>query len=101
MRSVVSDSATLWTIACQTPLSVKFFRQEYWSGLPFPTPRDLPYQGITPASPASTGRFFTTNATWEDPYCYIARKNINFLWIKEKQANSPNKHSPELACFCH
>ena len=44
---VVSDSfATLWTIACQSPLSIEFPRQEYWSGLPFVTPRDLsnPFQ---------------------------------------------------------
>ena len=99
--SLVSDSATLWTIACQTLLSMKFFRQEYWSGLQFPIPRDLPYQGIKPASPALTARFFTTNATQEDPCCYTASKKINFLRIKEKQANSPNKHSPEPACFCH
>ena len=50
--SVVSDFATLLTITCQTPLSVKFFRQEYWSGLPFPTPRDLSDPGIELVSPA-------------------------------------------------
>ena len=36
-HSAVSDSATLWTVAHQAPLSIEFFRQEYWSGLPFPT----------------------------------------------------------------
>ena len=40
--SVVSDSATPWTIARQAPLSLGFSRQEYWSGLPFPSPRDFP-----------------------------------------------------------
>ena len=40
--SVVSDSATPWTVVCQAPLSMKFSRQEYWSGLPFPSPGDLP-----------------------------------------------------------
>ena len=52
-----------WTIACQVPLSMGFSRQEYWSSLPFPTPRDLPYPGIEHASivsPALAGRFFTT-----------------------------------------
>ena len=44
---------TLWTAACQTPLSMGFFRQEYWSGLPFTPPRDLPDSGIEPASPES------------------------------------------------
>ena len=62
--SVVSDSLyTLWTIACQAPLSVGFFSQEYWSGLPFPPPGDLPDPGIkcvSPASPALAGGFLTT-----------------------------------------
>ena len=44
--------ATSWTIARQAPLSVKFSRQEYWSGLPFPAPGDLPDQGIEPRFPA-------------------------------------------------
>ena len=50
--SVVSDSVTLWTVAHQAPLSKKFSRQEYWSGLPFPSPGDLPDPGIKPVSPA-------------------------------------------------
>ena len=60
---VVSDSVTSWTVAHQAPLSMGFFRQEYWSGLPFPPPDDLPDPGIKPTSPASlslTGTFFTT-----------------------------------------
>ena len=45
-----------------------FSRQEYWNGLPFPTPGDLPDPGIEPAtlvSPALAGKFFTTSTTWE------------------------------------
>ena len=42
----------LWTVTCQAPLSVEFSRQEYWSGLPFPSPGDLPDPGIEPRSPA-------------------------------------------------
>ena len=49
-----------WTVARQAPLSTGFPRQEYWSGLPFPSPGDLPCPGIKPASPALTGGFFTT-----------------------------------------
>ena len=37
-------SLTSWTVACQAPLFMKFSRQEYWSGLPFPSPGDLPYR---------------------------------------------------------
>ena len=52
--SVVSNSsATPWTVARQAPLSVKFSRQEYWSGLPFPSPGNLRHPGIKPGSPAS------------------------------------------------
>ena len=52
--------ATLWTEAYQSPLSMAFLRQEYWSRLPFPSPGDLIDSGIEPASPALTGGFFTT-----------------------------------------
>ena len=46
-------SATLWTVARQTPLSIGFSRQEYWSGLPFPSPGDLPDPRIKPTSAVS------------------------------------------------
>ena len=50
-REAVFDScATLWTLACQAALSVGFPSQEYWSGLPFPSPGDLPDPGIEPES---------------------------------------------------
>ena len=51
-----------WTVACQAPLSIEFFRQEYWSRLPLPTPGHLPNSGIEPASlesPALAGGFST------------------------------------------
>ena len=53
---------TPWTVACQAPLSMGFSRQEYWSGLPFPSPGGLPNPdtGIKPVSPALAGRFFGT-----------------------------------------
>ena len=44
--------ATPWTVACQAPLSMGFPRQEYWSGLPFHSPGDIPDPGIEPRSPA-------------------------------------------------
>ena len=49
----MSDSVTLWTVAHQAPLSMVFPRQEYWSGLSFLSPADLPDPGIEPASPVS------------------------------------------------
>ena len=49
---------TPWTVTCQAPLSMGFSRQEYWNGLPFPSPGDLPDPGIEPEFPALAGRFF-------------------------------------------
>ena len=60
--SVASYPATPWTITHQAPLLMGFSRQEYWSGLPYPTPGDLPDLGIeaaSPVSPALAGGFLT------------------------------------------
>ena len=51
---------TLWTVAHQAPLSMGFSKHEYWSGLPFPPPEDLPDPGIEPMPLALAGRFFIT-----------------------------------------
>ena len=48
----MSNSVTPWTVAHQAPPSMEFSGQEYWSGLPFPSPGDLPNPGIEPGSPA-------------------------------------------------
>ena len=58
--SCVRVFTTLWTVDNQAPLSMEFSRQEYWSGLPFPYPGDLPNPGIEPRYPALAVRFFTT-----------------------------------------
>ena len=59
--SVMSNSyVTPWTVSCQAPLSMGFSRQEYWSGLLFPSPGDLSDPGMEPVSSALVGRFFTT-----------------------------------------
>ena len=52
MLSCVQLFATPWTVVHQTPLSMEFFRQEYWSGKPFPSPGDLPNPGTEPSAPA-------------------------------------------------
>ena len=57
----MSDSFQIpWTVAHHAPLSMGFPRQEYWSGLPFPSSEDLPDPGIKPVFPALAGRLFTT-----------------------------------------
>ena len=64
----MSDSATLWTIAHQDPLSTGFSRQKYWSGLTFLSPEDLPNPGIEPMSLMSPHwQVSSTGATWEAP----------------------------------
>ena len=62
-HSVVSNSVTPWSIACQAPFSMGFSWQEHWSGLPFPLPGYIPDPGVKLAPLASyalTGGFFTT-----------------------------------------
>ena len=77
---------TPWTVAHQAPLSMEFSRQEYWSGLPFPTPGDLLTSETEPvslASPALASGFLTTSATWEAHsvfYTYrISKKNNIYI----------------------
>ena len=62
--SVISDSATPRTVAHQDPLSMGFARPEYWSGLPFPPPVDLPDPGIELTVPALAGPLLSH---WESP----------------------------------
>ena len=84
--------ATPWTTACQAPLSMEFSRQEYWSGLPFPTPGNLPNPGIkhtSPVSPELAGRLFTTETKAFD--CV----DHNKLWKKLQETGIPD-HLPCL-----
>ena len=81
---------TLWTIAPQVPLSMEFSWQEYWSGLPWSPPGDLPHPGIEPMSlmsPALAGRFFTTSTTWGAPdqitTSLIMSSFLQIIWSKE------------------
>ena len=85
--SVMSNSVTPWTVACQAPLSMGFPRQEYWSGLPFSPPGDLPDPGIKPASPALAGGFFTAQPpgkprevarTVKEPGCPASQVSLFF-----------------------
>ena len=60
LLSCVQLFAIPGTVAYQAPPSMEFSRQEYWSGLPFPSSGDFPDPGMEPMSPALAGRFFTT-----------------------------------------
>ena len=72
--SRVRPSATPWTAAFQAPPSMGFSRQEYWTGLPLPSPGDLPNPGIEPGSPSLQADALTAElemlpfgTTWMDP----------------------------------
>ena len=80
-------SATPWTVACQAPLPTEFPRQEYWNGLPFHSPGDLPNPGINPVTPALAGRFFTA----EPP----GKPKVKALFIShDHTAASTDTHTP-------
>ena len=75
MLSRVQLFGTPWTVAHQAPLSMGLSQQEYWSGLPFPLPGNLPnpeVETISPVAPASAGGFFTV----EPPGNHIAATAI-------------------------
>ena len=75
--------ATPWTVAHQAPLSMVFPRQEYWSGLPFPSPGDLPYLGLKPGSlrsPALAGKLFTTDLPGKPLVKKMATHSSIFAW---------------------
>ena len=71
-----------WTVVCQARLSLGFSRQEYWRGLPFPTPGDF-LKPTSPLCPALAGGFFTTSTTWEAP---VVVTYIIIIWNLRKKA---------------
>ena len=75
--------ATPWTVAHQAPLSMGFSRQEYWSGLPFPS-GDLPDPGIKSTSPALGGMFFTTEPPGK-PSLYLKHHLFSILKIRRQE----------------
>ena len=98
--SVVSDSLwPLWTVACQVPLSVEFSRQEYWSGLSFPFPGDLPDPGIEPVPPAlqadslrlsRLGSPMQTRANGKSPWAPTSGNHLDFAPEKFPNSASPD-----------
>ena len=77
-HSVMSDTfVTPWTVAHQAPQCIGFPREEYWSGLPFPSPGHLPNPGIEPRSPA-----LQADASLSKP----PRKPDNIYWEREEKS---------------
>ena len=86
----VSNSATPWTVALQAPLSMGFSRQEYWSGLPYPPPEDLPKLGIKPRSPALQTDSSLSEPP-EKPRLSIEKQRHHFV-TKVKAMAFPSSH---------
>ena len=81
--SPVQLYVTPWTVACQAPLPMRFFKQEYWSRLPIPFPGDLPDPGIesqSHVSPALAGGFFTTEPPGSPSTSHLVRNLAPYKW---------------------
>ena len=86
--------STPWTVAHQATLSMEFSRQEYWSGLPLPSPGDHPYPGIESvslASPALAGRFFITASPGKPWNIRVTYKINCVIYTKSKQEEIKTK----------
>ena len=88
---VVSDSLLPpWTVDHQAPQFMEISKQEYWNGLPFPSPQNLPYPGIELTSPALSGRFFTRETPGKPSFIPI----YNYLNIV-----STDTYNASFVCF--
>ena len=79
--------ATPWIVALQAPLFMGFSRQGYWSGLPFPSPGDLPDPEIQPASPALQADFLSTEGVHfsrSHIYSFVRRHFTSLRYVKKK-----------------
>ena len=81
LLSCVQLFATPWTTAYQAPPSMGFSRQEYWSGLPFPSPGDLPDPGIEPWSPAFQADTLTSEPPGKSLKIYAMNPNFFFFLV--------------------
>ena len=92
MLNCVRLFVTPWTVVCQASLSMEFSKQEYWSRLPFPSPRDLPDPGIEPTSPTSptlAGGFFTTEPPKKPLLVPYSDSNSGFQEPEEMDSENP------------
>ena len=77
---------TSWTVAYQAPLSMEFSRQQYWSGLLFSIPGDLPNPGIKPGSPS-----LQADALASEPWCNQKKKKYKHMWLSHVGKNQESK----------
>ena len=89
MPSYIQLFVTPWTVSCQAPLSTENFGQEYWCGLPFPPPGDLPNPGIEPMSPTLQAGALLSEPPGK-PYAQTDQKNRSTIW---RFSNESQKHA--------
>ena len=89
-HSVMSHSVTPWSVAHQASLSMGFPRQEYWSGLVFPSPGDLPHPGIKPTSPA-----------WQADSLPLSHLGIPFIIYYLRTHTHTHTHTHTLICHLY
>jgi len=115
--SVVSNSfATPWTVARQAPLSMGFPRQEYWSGLPFPSPGDPPDPGIEFASPALQVDSLPLSQKGNPIYAaislyichslpsaviFLLMPGVSSLPLESRWCHTPCVFLEQIFCICH
>ena len=91
LLSHVQLFVTSWAVAFQAPLSMRFPRQEYWSGFPSPPAADLPNPGIKPESLALAGEFLTTEPTGKPPILYPNANHFPQDWKRSVFIPIPKK----------
>ena len=97
--SCVRLFATRWTVAHQAPLSLKFSRQEYWTGLPFPCPEDLPDPGIEPGPPALQADSLPSEPTGKLPGKWAWHWHLPWSTMHEWSQSCKTKVSPPLTLY--
>ena len=90
--------ATPWTIGHRAPLSTWFSRQEYWSGLPFPSPGDLPDSGVEPMSPALQESSLPLSPLWSPDRSVMQQKILAFVILISLDSYLYIQHERIISC---
>ena len=92
--------ATPWTVAHQAPLSMGFSRQEYWSGLPFPSPGDLPNPGIKPRCPSLQADALTSEPPGKPLIILVSRYIIGASQVAQRLKHLPAMRETWVQSLC-
>ena len=96
--SVVSDSATTWTVVQKAPLSMGFSRQEYWSGFPCPPPGDLPNPGNKPRSPTLQVDYLLSEPPGKTKHMGVGSLSLLQGFFQAQESNKDLLHCKQIIC---